>query len=72
VLVARTAAAPAVLEPEAGLSYKTFMHDLILSGGRVIEPETGHDAIADVAVSAGKVVAIGTSLGAARAAGRAT
>lgn len=40
------------------------MHDLVLSGGRVIDPESGHDAIADIAVSAGRIAAIGRDLGA--------
>jgi N-acyl-D-aspartate/D-glutamate deacylase len=39
------------------------MFDFIIAGGRVIDPETRHDAIADVAVKDGKVVAIGTNLG---------
>ena len=38
------------------------MHDLVLRGGRVIDPETGHDAIADVAVADGRIAAIGHSL----------
>lgn len=42
------------------------MHDLIVSGGRVVDPESGHDATADVAVSDGRIVAIGTSLGQTR------
>ena len=37
-----------------------MQHDLILRNGRVIDPATGHDAIADVAFTAGKVAAIGT------------
>lgn len=36
------------------------MLDFILRGGRVIDPESGHDAIADVAVKDGKIVSIGT------------
>lgn len=39
------------------------MHDLIITGGRVIDPETGLDAIADVAISQGRITAIGTDLG---------
>lgn len=39
------------------------MFDLIIAGGRVIDPETKHDAIADVAITDGKVVAIGSNLG---------
>ncbi len=41
------------------------MYDLIITGGRVIDPESGHDAIADVAVRSGQVEAIGASLGTA-------
>jgi N-acyl-D-glutamate deacylase len=41
------------------------MHDLIIRGGRVIDPESGHDAVADVAVSGGTIVAVGSDLGAA-------
>ncbi len=42
------------------------MHDLILRGGRVMDPETGHDALADVAVAAGRIAAVGPDLGNAR------
>ena len=36
--------------------------DLILRGGRVIDPESGRDEVSDVAVAAGRVLAIGNSL----------
>jgi N-acyl-D-aspartate/D-glutamate deacylase len=36
--------------------------NLVLRGGRVIDPETGLDAIRDVAVAAGRIAAIGTGL----------
>ncbi len=36
--------------------------DLVIRGGRVIDPETGHDAIADVAIVADKIVAVGAAL----------
>ena len=39
------------------------MNDLLIRGGRVIDPESGHDAIADVAVEAGVIVAVGRDLG---------
>ena len=39
------------------------MTDLLIRGGRVIDPESGHDAVADVAVSAGRITAVGTDLG---------
>ena len=42
------------------------MHDLILRGGRVMGPETGHDATADVAVAAGHIAAVGPDVGDAR------
>jgi N-acyl-D-aspartate/D-glutamate deacylase len=41
------------------------MHDLIIRAGRVIDPETGFDAIADVAVKDCGIVAIGSDLGTA-------
>ena len=37
-------------------------HDLILRNGRVLDPGTGRDEVADVAFAAGKVAAIGTGL----------
>ena len=39
------------------------MHDLLILGGRVIDPETSFDSIADVAVRHGTIAAIGTGLG---------
>jgi predicted amidohydrolase len=33
--------------------------DLLLTGGRVIDPEKGLDDVADVAISGGTVVALG-------------
>jgi len=36
--------------------------DLVLRGGRVIDPESGLDAVRDVAVSDGRVAAVGTGL----------
>lgn len=42
------------------------MHDLLIKGGRVIDPETGRDEIADVAISGARISAIGTDLGPAR------
>ncbi|WP_332684260.1 amidohydrolase family protein, partial [Bosea sp. (in: a-proteobacteria)] len=35
------------------------MFDLIIRGGRVIDPETAFDAVADVAINDGTIVAIG-------------
>ena len=37
-------------------------YDVVLRGGRVIDPETGLDAIADVAIAAGRIAEIGTEL----------
>ena len=39
------------------------MHDLVLAGGRILDPETGYDAVADLAVAAGRIAAIGRDLG---------
>jgi predicted amidohydrolase len=36
--------------------------DLVLRGGRVIDPESGLDAVRDVAVARGRIAAIGTGL----------
>lgn len=44
----------------------TETFDLVIRGGRVIDPETGHDAIADVAVSGDQIAAVGPSLGAGK------
>ena len=41
------------------------MYDLILKGGRVIDPAAGLDEVADVAFADGKVAAVGADLGAA-------
>jgi cytosine/adenosine deaminase-related metal-dependent hydrolase len=41
--------------------------DLVLRGGRVIDPESGRDEVADVGISHGRVVAIGASLPPGRA-----
>lgn len=38
-------------------------HDIVLRGGRVIDPETGLDAIREVAISAGRISELGTGLG---------
>ena len=42
------------------------MHDLILRQGRVIDPESGLDSVTDLAVSEGRIAAIGADLGPAR------
>ena len=38
------------------------MHDLVLRGGRVIDPSQGLDSVADVAFAGGKIAAIGQGL----------
>ena len=39
------------------------MGGIVISGGRVVDPASGMDAVADVAVMDGKITAIGTELG---------
>jgi N-acyl-D-glutamate deacylase len=41
------------------------MHELLLSGGRLVDPQTGRDGVGDVAVSGGRIAAIGRDLGGA-------
>jgi N-acyl-D-aspartate/D-glutamate deacylase len=41
--------------------------DTVLRGGRVIDPESGLDAVRDIAVARGRIAQIGTGLGPARA-----
>ena len=41
------------------------MGGLVISGGRVVDPASGMDAIGDVALLDGKVAAVGTGLGGA-------
>ena len=43
------------------------MYDLVLAGGRVIDPAQGFDGVADVAFSDGRVAAVGQKLGPAKA-----
>ena len=40
-------------------------YDVVLRGGRVIDPETGLDATADVAIAGGRIAEIGTALASA-------
>ncbi|MGH7081197.1 MAG: amidohydrolase/deacetylase family metallohydrolase [Acetobacteraceae bacterium] len=49
--------------PRGGAWGGPDMHDLVLKGGRVIDPAQNVDAIADVAFAAGKVAAVGHDLG---------
>lgn len=41
------------------------MHELLIKGGRVIDPESGLDEVCDVAVDGGRIAAVGRDLGAA-------
>src|SRR6185437_12168969 len=41
------------------------MTGLVISGGRVVDPASGMDAVGDVAVVDGKISAVGTGLGSA-------
>lgn len=41
-------------------------HELLIRDGRIMDPESGRDEVADVAVSAGRITAIGRDLGPAR------
>ena len=42
------------------------MHDLLLTGGRSIDPASGRDEITDIAFADSKVAAVGKGLGEAR------
>ncbi len=42
------------------------MHDLLLTGARIIDPASGLDAITDIAFTDGKVAAIGADIGPAK------
>ena len=39
-------------------------HDLILRNGRIVDPASGRDEVADIAFAAGKVAAVGAAVGA--------
>ena len=41
------------------------MGGLVISGGRVVDPASGMDAIGDIAVVDGRISAVGTDLGSA-------
>jgi dihydroorotase len=43
----------------ASTSDPTSRADLLLRGGRLVDPANGHDGIADVAISNGRVIAVG-------------
>lgn len=56
------------MEPLPSLSGRPGLTewDVVLRGGRVIDPESGLDAIRDVAISDGRIAAIGEGLGPGR------
>ena len=37
-------------------------YDLVIKGGRIIDPSTGLDAVGDVAIASGKIAAVGTAV----------
>ena len=41
------------------------MAGLVITGGRVVDPASGMDAVGDVAVLDGQIAAVGTGLGSA-------
>ena len=61
---------PAVATPLRAFDPGSF--DLVLKGGRVIDPASGTDAILDVAISGGKIAAVAAGLPYRRARPRST
>jgi dihydroorotase len=53
----------------AGVSMLRHMNSLLLVGGRVVDPSTGMDAVADVVVQEGRILAVGPGAGAQAPAG---
>src|ERR1700694_5387425 len=56
------AAAAAMFARVRNVSAATY--DLIIKGGRVIDPSVGLDAVRDVAVAAGKIAVVDANIGA--------
>jgi N-acyl-D-aspartate/D-glutamate deacylase len=48
--------------PFGGARLQPRLYDIVIKGGRVMDPETGLDAPRDVAISQGRIVRIGESL----------
>src|ERR1700722_4973871 len=48
-----------------GLRGSDEMAGLVITGGRVVDPASGMDAVGDVAVLDGRIAAVGTGLGSA-------
>src|SRR5437016_1985709 len=55
-----TAAASAAAVPISNAYAATY--DLVIKGGRVIDPSLGIDAISDVAIAAGRIAAVGPDI----------
>ena len=63
MLLAMTLAA---LQPRIALAQRSGAVDVVLVGGRVIDPETNLDAVRTVAIMDGRIVSVGTAVPAAR------
>ena len=65
--MARTAARAgwlhtATMAGPGGNTDKAYLYDLLVVGGRVIDPGSKFDGVADVAVKAGRIAAVGPNL----------
>jgi dihydroorotase len=60
--ICATATAAAMFARARDLSAATY--DLVIKGGRVIDPSVGLDAVRDVAIVAGKIAAVDANIGA--------
>ncbi|MBM7034780.1 amidohydrolase family protein [Vibrio ulleungensis] len=49
---------PVVLAMLVAMSPNAFSYDMVINNGRVMDPETGYDQVANVAIEDGKIVAI--------------
>src|SRR5712692_1342003 len=57
-----TAAASAAMLGQAPNAFAQMSYELIIRGGRVIDPSVGIDAVRDVAISAGKIAAVAPNI----------
>src|SRR5579864_7925926 len=57
-----TVAAAAAFGRLSGLRAAAATHDLIIKGGRVIDPSLRVDAVADVAIAGGRIAAVGAGI----------
>src|SRR5499427_6628476 len=62
-----TAAASAAMLGQAPNALAQMSYELIIKGGRVIDPSVGIDAVRDVAISAGKIAAVAPNITASAA-----